>query len=70
MSAVHKGREERGASAVEVFATEEPIPPYLFAFAAGELDRRDLGPRSAVYAEPSMLEAAAREFEVSPHGPA
>lgn len=67
MSAVHQGREEAGETATEVFLTEEPIPPYLFAFAAGDLARQDLGPRSAVYAEPAMLQAAAAEFAVRVH---
>lgn len=43
---------------------EQPIPPYLFAFAAGELDSREVGPRTRVFAEAagSVLDAAAREF--------
>jgi aminopeptidase N len=40
----------------------QPIPPYLFALAVGELASRDLGPRSRVWAEPSVVEAAAWEF--------
>jgi leukotriene-A4 hydrolase len=44
------------------FIMDQPIPPYLFAFAVGELVSRDLGPRSRVWAEPSVLEAAADEF--------
>lgn len=49
---------------VEDFAMEQPIPPYLFAFAAGELDSREVGPRTRVFAEAagSVLDAAAREF--------
>ena len=46
-----------------VFRMEHPIPSYLIALAAGDLDRREIGPRSAVYAEPAVVEAAAREFE-------
>lgn len=43
---------------------EQPIPPYLFALAAGEIGSRDVGPRTKVYAEGGVevLEAAAREF--------
>jgi leukotriene-A4 hydrolase len=44
------------------FRMEQPIPSYLIALAAGELEFRSLGPRSGVYAEPAMVEAAAREF--------
>jgi hypothetical protein len=46
------------------FAFEMPqsIPPYLFAFAVGNIVSRDLGPRSRVYTEPETLEKAAWEF--------
>lgn len=49
---------------VEDFVMEQPIPPYLFAFAVGEIAYREVGPRTKVYAEsaPAVLEAAAREF--------
>ena len=42
---------------------EHPVPPYLIALAIGDLERREIGPRSAVYAEPPVLDCAAREFE-------
>jgi len=51
------------ARAVEHFAMTQPIPPYLFAFAVGELASKDLSPRSRVWTEPSALDAAAWEFE-------
>lgn len=49
---------------VEEFVMEQPIPPYLFAFAVGEISHREVGPRTRVYAEsvPSVLDAAASEF--------
>ncbi|XP_004307431.1 PREDICTED: leukotriene A-4 hydrolase homolog [Fragaria vesca subsp. vesca] len=49
---------------VEEFVMEQPIPPYLFAFAVGELGFREVGPRTRVYSEavPAVLEAAAKEF--------
>ncbi|XP_021715774.1 leukotriene A-4 hydrolase homolog [Chenopodium quinoa] len=49
---------------VEDFVMEQPIPPYLFAFAVGEISHREVGPRTRVYAEsvPSVLDSAAREF--------
>ncbi|XP_054786413.1 leucine aminopeptidase [Prosopis cineraria] len=49
---------------VEEFVMEQPVPPYLFAFAIGEIGSRDVGPRSRVYTEaaPELLDAAAREF--------
>ncbi|CAN6463201.1 unnamed protein product [Victoria cruziana] len=49
---------------VEEFRMDQPIPPYLFAFAVGEIVSRDVGPRTKVYAEKDspVLEAAASEF--------
>lgn len=49
---------------VEEFVMEQPVPPYLFAFAVGEMGFREVGPRTRVYAEsdPILLDAAAREF--------
>ena len=44
------------------FRMPQPIPSYLIALAAGDLEFRALGPRSGVYAEPSMVDAAAYEF--------
>ena len=45
------------------FEQTHPVPSYLMAIAAGDLDVRETGPRSAVYAEPSVAGKAAREFE-------
>ena len=44
------------------FRMEQPIPSYLIALAAGDLEFRALGPRSGVYAEPALIDAAAYEF--------
>jgi aminopeptidase N len=44
------------------FFMEQPIPSYLVALAVGELDFRELGPRSGVWAEPELVDAAAAEF--------
>jgi aminopeptidase N len=44
------------------FRMDHPVPPYLIALAAGNLTSRGIGPRSAVYAEPEVVEAAAHEF--------
>lgn len=62
MAAAHLGREERPDVAFERFAMPQPIPPYLLAFAVGDLASRDLSPRSRVWAEPAQVEAAAWEF--------
>jgi leukotriene-A4 hydrolase len=45
------------------FSQPHPIPSYLLAVAAGSIDVRETGPRSAVYAEPSVVAKAAHEFE-------
>lgn len=44
------------------FTMDQRIPSYLLAIAVGDLAVRETGPRSAVYAEPSVVEAAAKEF--------
>lgn len=45
------------------FEMKQPIPCYLIALSIGKLDYQSLGKRSGVYAEPSMIEACAAEFE-------
>ncbi len=45
------------------FEQPHPIPSYLLAIAAGDLAVKETGPRSAVYAEPSVVDNAAHEFE-------
>ncbi|MES2404445.1 MAG: M1 family metallopeptidase [Pseudomonadota bacterium] len=45
------------------FEQTHPIPSYLMAIASGDIDVRETGPRSAVYAEPSVAAKAAHEFE-------
>lgn len=44
------------------FTMPQPIPSYLLAIGIGELDVRTLGPRTAVYAEPQRIAAAAYEL--------
>jgi aminopeptidase N len=55
------GVETQDGRAFE-FHLRHPVPPYLFALAIGDLALRELGPRSAVFAEPATVEAAAFEF--------
>ncbi len=62
MAAGFEGRSIAGNVAVESWSMPQPIAPYLFAFAVGDLTSRELGPRSRVWAEPSVVEAAAWEF--------
>jgi len=44
------------------FKMDQPIPSYLMALAVGDFAFRAIGPRSGVYAEPSVVDGAAREF--------
>lgn len=44
------------------FRMDHAVPPYLIAMAVGDLAFRPLGPRSGVWTEPSMLDAAAYEL--------
>ena len=44
------------------FRMRQPIPSYLIALAVGDLRFRSLGPRTGVYAEPQMIDRAAREL--------
>lgn len=49
-------------SALFLRLLQVPIPPYLLALAVGRLDSVNLGPRTRVWSEPEMVEAAAYEF--------
>ena len=62
MAAADRGRTETGAFATHRWEMPQPIPPYLFAFAVGDLASRELSPRSKVFAEPAVVDAAAWEF--------
>jgi aminopeptidase N len=46
----------------EHFKMDKPVPSYLIALAAGNLEFRPLGGRCGVFAEPALIDAAAREF--------
>ena len=68
MSGVRQGEPEdlgpdengRGRRAFR-FVMDKPVPPYLIAIAAGDIDFRAIGPRSGVWAEPVVLDRAWRE---------
>ncbi|MBT3133991.1 M1 family metallopeptidase [Alteromonas sp. ALT199] len=45
------------------FTMPQPIPSYLIALAIGDLKFKAMGERTGVYAEPALLESAAKEFE-------
>ena len=44
------------------FVMPQPVPAYLIALGVGDLEQRELGPRTAVWAEPSVVGSAADEF--------
>ena len=64
LTAVMSARNVPGnnGTGVYTFTMDQPIPAYLMALAVGEIEYRPLGPRSGVFAEPSMLAKAAFEF--------
>jgi aminopeptidase N len=63
MAAAPKGREPAPEGwATDVFEMPQPIPPYLLAFAVGDLTARQLSARCAVWAERALADAAAEEF--------
>ncbi|HEY6909265.1 MAG TPA: M1 family metallopeptidase [Myxococcales bacterium] len=62
MAAAPRGREPGGELAVDAFEMPQPIPPYLLAFAVGDLTPRQLSARCAVWAERAIADEAAYEF--------
>jgi aminopeptidase N len=64
LTAVMAAEQEPAAQGAEVyrFRMPQPIPSYLIALAVGDLRFQSMGPRTGVWAEPSVIEAAAREF--------
>ncbi len=44
------------------FTMDNPVPPYLIALAVGDLKFKAIGPRSGVWSEPGLLDAAVSEF--------
>ena len=62
MAAAPLGRSTKDGEAVDAFEMPQPIPTYLLAFAVGDLTSRQLSPRSAVWAERPVADAAAYEF--------
>ncbi|KPK29052.1 MAG: aminopeptidase [Desulfobacterales bacterium SG8_35_2] len=53
----------KSSSGVYTFEMPQPIPSYLLALAAGDIMFQSIGERSGVYAEPSVINAATKEFE-------
>ncbi|QHQ40665.1 aminopeptidase [Microbulbifer hydrolyticus] len=65
LRAVMSANNDPEAELDGVFEFEMPqaIPSYLIAIGIGNLDFKPMGERTGVYAEPELLEAAAKEFE-------
>jgi leukotriene-A4 hydrolase len=59
------GFDHKSFDGYDAFLFKQPqrMPSYLFAIVAGELEKRDISDRCAVWAEPSMVDKARWEFE-------
>jgi aminopeptidase N len=64
LTAVMAAEQAKGpeGSGLFIFNMPQPIPSYLFAIAVANLEFRKLGPRTGIYAEPEVIDAAAWEF--------
>ncbi|CAK4666458.1 hypothetical protein AeMF1_000148 [Aphanomyces euteiches] len=64
MSAVASADPVATTSESRTFYYEQaiPVPSYLIAMVVGKVESRDIGPRSRVWSEASMVDAAAFEF--------
>ena len=62
MSAMQTGIKTDDQSTVFSFKQDVPMSSYLVALAVGNLESRDIGPRSRVWSEPSVVDFAAYEF--------
>jgi len=54
---------EKNETGVYNFKMTQPIPSYLMALAVGDVEYRNIGDRTGVYATPDMIEAAHYEFQ-------
>ena len=62
MAAAAKAVDPVEGGVAFTFEMPQPIPPYLLAFAVGDLVSRELSPRCRVWSEPGVVDAAAWEF--------
>ena len=64
MSAEHVGDPVTASSGERTFEFRmtNAVPPYLIALAIGDISDKAIGPRTAVFTEPSALDRAAAEF--------
>jgi len=58
--------QAKNAEGIYQFRMPQPVPAYLLAIAVGDLEFRPFDTRSGVYAEPEVIEAAAKEFVDTP----
>ncbi|XP_018324021.1 leukotriene A-4 hydrolase [Agrilus planipennis] len=64
MSALRNGATSLSNNKIQFnFVQNVPVPAYLIAIAIGALKSKQIGPRSHVWAEEDILDAAAYEFE-------
>ncbi|MFN6378529.1 MAG: M1 family metallopeptidase [Flavobacteriales bacterium] len=54
---------QKNETGVYSFKMDKKIPSYLIALAVGDVEFRSIGDRTGVYAIPSLIDAAAYEFE-------
>ncbi len=57
--------DQKAIDGVYTFGMKQPIPAYLIAIAVGDLQMQQISKHVAIYAESSILEAAAYEFAVT-----
>jgi len=55
--------QEKSETGEYDFVMKQPIPAYLMALTAGDISYQKVGSRTGVYAEPTVIKAAAWEFE-------
>ncbi|GMF19549.1 unnamed protein product [Phytophthora lilii] len=60
-----EGEQSEAASKKKKFTFEmkQSIPVYLVAMAVGDLVEAEVGPRSSIWTEPCMIDAATKEFD-------
>ncbi len=61
-SGIMKSSHTEGDYNVYIYNQNIPIPTYLIALAAGDVEYRELSSRCGVWAEPEIVESAAKEF--------
>ncbi len=62
LAVVMAADSETSEARKHTFVMKQPIPSYLLALAVGNLEKREIGKRTAVWAEPEIVEKAAWEF--------